>query len=397
MNSVVAVHDLFGEVAEPQSHDAAKESSFLWLRNIFAYEQNACRVLVFKYNVSSFVTPGHASDDRLFSGASTLISELVTERQGNASRRPLLFLCHGVGGLLVKQALILSSSQKAKAQTHVRAIYVSTYAIIFAGTPHHGIRGEALGLLYNSNAVHPSQFIIDLLNGSEFLIDIHDRFILLAKQLHICNIWEQVETQRGDYKSYVVDKASAAPDLFPGEQWGMFIDHEGLLEFHDPNDGRFQHFLESLTRYIEACPQEIALRWKTEQGTQQLATRNFSHHNEGHIFHGNTIQGGRVHFGNVYFYNNDRDEGANRLQHQSTADQIKPTSAPLLNELYMVPRSSTPQFTGRQLQAEMLKEELGAIQSPNVVNKLRIAVIQGLGGSGKTQFCLKFAEVNRSR
>ena len=397
MDSIVTVHDLFGEPTEPPPAHVAKESSFLWLRNLFAYEQNACRILVFKYNVNSFITPGCASDDRLFNEATTLVCELVAERRGDAHKRPLVFLCHGVGGLLVKRALILSSSPKTQEQKDFRNVYISTHAVIFAGTPHLGIRSEALSLLKNGNAVHPSQFIVDLLDGSEFLVDLHDRFVPLAKQIRTCNIWEQRETQQGDYKSHIVDKASAAPDLFLGERWGMSVDHKDLLEFRDPNDSRFKVLMDSLTRHVKTCHQEVTLRWKTEQITQQLATRDYSHRVEGHTFHGNNIQGGRVHFGNVYFYNSNRDESANPLQHQSTIDNVKEATALPLNELYMVPRSPSPQFTGRQLQAEMLKEELGAVRSPKEVTKLKIAVIQGLGGSGKTQFCLKFAEVNRLR
>jgi hypothetical protein len=63
--------------------------------------------------------------------------------------------------------------------------------------------------------------------------------------------------------------------------------------------------------------------------------------------------------------------------------------------MYKVERSSIPQFTGRRLQAEILSNGLGPPAAITNRVKHRIAVIYGLGGSGKTQFSLKFAEQRR--
>jgi GTPase SAR1 family protein len=62
-----------------------------------------------------------------------------------------------------------------------------------------------------------------------------------------------------------------------------------------------------------------------------------------------------------------------------------------------VPRCSSHQFTGRQLYAHMLKENFGLRQAQEARNEHKIVVIYGLGGSGKTQFCLRYAEDNRTQ
>ena len=65
-------------------------------------------------------------------------------------QRPIVFVAHSLGGLVVKQALI-----EAKKQTHdpdLRDIYDSTHAVIFFGTPHRGSRLASWSLLLSNIA-----------------------------------------------------------------------------------------------------------------------------------------------------------------------------------------------------------------------------------------------------
>lgn len=67
------------------------------------------------------------------------------------------------------------------------------------------------------------------------------------------------------------------------------------------------------------------------------------------------------------------------------------------NKYYNVPRSASSQFTGREDIAQRLLETC----SPNSASKAQTVqkrfVLYGLGGSGKTQVCLKFAQVHREK
>ena len=65
-------------------------------------------------------------------------------------QRPIVFVAHSLGGLVVKQALI-----EARKQTHesdLLDIYSSTHAIIFFGTPHRGSDLASWGLLLSTIA-----------------------------------------------------------------------------------------------------------------------------------------------------------------------------------------------------------------------------------------------------
>lgn len=66
-----------------------------------------------------------------------------------------------------------------------------------------------------------------------------------------------------------------------------------------------------------------------------------------------------------------------------------------LSVKFIVPRSSTPYFTGRSVQLTQLQDFLS--DPPDNGLSRRIVMIVGTGGAGKTQFCLKYAETHQSR
>lgn len=124
----------------------------------------------------------------------------------------------------------------------------------------------------------------------------------------------------------------------------------------------------------------------------------------GHKFKRNLVNGRSVHFGNVYYSESSRPahESSGVLETGVARRQMEPVppddaDPSALNELYCVPRCSLPQFVGRQLLTEMVTENLKPTTRKVDGDRHKIVVLYGLGGSGKTQFCLRFAETNRSR
>ncbi|CAG8058898.1 unnamed protein product [Penicillium salamii] len=66
-----------------------------------------------------------------------------------------------------------------------------------------------------------------------------------------------------------------------------------------------------------------------------------------------------------------------------------------LNKHFYMPQNVSSYYTGRQRQLEELKTTLGVLKSQERQHHQRRFVVHGLGGSGKTQFCCKFAQDNR--
>ncbi|KAI0904465.1 ankyrin [Ustulina deusta] len=95
------------------------------------------RVLTFGYDTNiRHSLNGPISQNRLGDHATDFLSALENCRS-NDTRRPLIFVAHSLGGLLVKDTLRLSKSYE-HAQPERYDIYQSTTNLCFFGTPHAG-------------------------------------------------------------------------------------------------------------------------------------------------------------------------------------------------------------------------------------------------------------------
>lgn len=84
---------------------------------------------------------------RLSNVANTLITELYTDRGFNkCQQRPIIFVCHGLGGTIVKEALAQSEGHKTWSDiTTGHSIIVSTHAILFFADSLRKYRYNYLG------------------------------------------------------------------------------------------------------------------------------------------------------------------------------------------------------------------------------------------------------------
>ena len=365
IRSIVAVHGILETGLEAWTDH---ESGILWLRDLFTHQRYNVRVLVYHYNTEAFSSPGNGSADRILPFANGLVAELCADRQlAHAFKRPIVFVCHGFGGLLVKRALAFSSTRRAQATEHLRSVFMSTYGIIFLGTPHNGVRKESLLLRHQhqvKDMLGPTQFALNLLKGSEMLEEITDQFAPLMKRFAIYNLWEQKKSKLGDVNTYIVEEDSAAPTWDNAERCGIFATHDGMIKFSSVHDHGYRVVLEALARYITAAPALIQSRWEKDMEALE---------------HERQLEA--------------EDLLKPPLRYLMSDDGSKPNR----NEWFIVPRCSSIYFTGRRLHAEVVRKKLGPVSHLDEANRHKICVIYGLGGSGKTQFCLRYAEDNKSR
>jgi len=322
-------------------------------------------VLSYNYKVDGLTSPGEGSADRLLPHAITLIAELYAERDlVHAVQRPIVFVCHDLGGILLKRALAYSSARLARSTEHLRSIFVSTYAILFMATPHDGLSKDVILLSNHGVQKGPSQFMISLLKGSEMVNEVTDQFSSLMKDFKIYNFWEQLPTRTENKSVYIVDQDSAIPKWDNNDRCGILADHSSMVKFKSQKSPGCRVVLAALKRYIECAPNEIKSRWESEierrRAERQMEVRAM-------------------------------------LPPQLNLPVPDRQSKDDLNELFVVPRGSINYFTGRQKIAQLVREKLEPVQRHQVWHKPRVFVIYGLGGSGKTQFCLKYVEDNRQR
>jgi hypothetical protein len=334
------------------------------------------------------MAPGGPAANGIYDEAVTLVMELVADRQlKKAERRPIIFICHGFGGLLVKRALAFSNSRNAAKVEHSRSIIRSTVALLFMATPHHGVTKESLLFMHSAKHPGPSQFMLSLLEGSETLQEISDQFAPLLKLFSIYNFWEQIETDLGDSRTFIVDRTSAAPPSWSDvDKCGINTTHSGIIKFRNKGSPGYSLMLAALDKYIDTAAYVIGRRWQQDSEILQKERVHEVESLQANLQAGTSIPPPAISpMSSVHIQ--EPTQPPSRSDTQSSGP-----STPCINVHYLVRRRSE-YFVGRQNQADSLKLRFGI----EVARRPKVFVIYGLPGSGKTQFCLKYLEDNRHR
>lgn len=374
--SIVAVHGLeenkTGAWTDPKTQ-------ILWLRDLLPEPLNIARVLTFGYDARATSFYGDGSADRIQQHAQTLVADIQADRSlEDCVERPIIFICHGLGGIVVKKALGYSSTRTSNHVEHLHSIFVSTYAVLFFGTPHHGTdKGAWLALAEHNNglaqgrASNDSQLLSAIGKDSETLQAITDHFTTIMKQFRIFFFWEEVEMDLCNQKGYVVDETSAAPIIDNTERAGIYANHAEMVRFSDRQTSSYRTVVEALVRYCRHAPSTISRRWQQSKEALARARSNEAFELVGTAFD---------------VHNNNRP-----FQYERKLSE-RPC-----NKHFHIPQVVSSIFTGREDVVQALEEALWAPESHESTGQQRRYIVYGIGGSGKTQFCSKFAQDHRER
>jgi hypothetical protein len=138
--NVVFVHGLNPLNIEDHPYRAwTHKNGTCWPRDLFPKTCPKARVLLFGYNASVAIG---LSKLAVHDHANGLLDRLLQNRKSDRERRrPLVFIAHSLGGLVVKQALIDAALDPAMRPNLKEA----TLGIVFFATPHRGGNGVPLG------------------------------------------------------------------------------------------------------------------------------------------------------------------------------------------------------------------------------------------------------------
>jgi triacylglycerol esterase/lipase EstA (alpha/beta hydrolase family) len=131
----VAIHGLGGHPFRTWTD----KDGHLWLRDSLPEHIPHSRIFTYGYDSGIFFS---RSRSQTHDFALDLLFRLHSEQRSHP--RPILFVCHSLGGVVFKQALVLASSNR----DHYGDLLKSIRGVVFMGTPHRGSRtaGPALHL-----------------------------------------------------------------------------------------------------------------------------------------------------------------------------------------------------------------------------------------------------------
>jgi predicted alpha/beta hydrolase family esterase len=196
-----------------------------------------------------------ASSNRLIDHATNLLNDLTTDRACyNASSRPLIFVTHSLGGLVCKEATLLSRNNP---EVHLRGIFDRIKGIIFMGTPHKGawmadwanIPASALGLVKSTN----KSLLKILETDDQFLESIQARFWAMIRELReggrrleVTCFFEELPLPL-PVVGKVVSKESATLEGY--NQISIHANHRDMVKFGSAEDNGFKRLLGELIRW----------------------------------------------------------------------------------------------------------------------------------------------------
>ncbi|KAI0438491.1 hypothetical protein F4803DRAFT_91608 [Xylaria telfairii] len=180
--------------------------------------------------------------------------------------RPLLFVVHSLGGIVVKELLRRSSGCR-QGQTHLLGVFQSTVGIMFFGTPHggtdpRGILQHAAELLIKAVGFNVNQQIVNtLLPSSERLRELRDEFSPMAheQQWIIHSFQEELGVKALGNRKVVEDTSSYLnfPAIEITEHIGR--NHMDMCRFSGPEDVEYKKVAAALQQMTTNLPETRTL------------------------------------------------------------------------------------------------------------------------------------------
>ncbi|KAA6408178.1 MAG: Kinesin light chain [Lasallia pustulata] len=337
---IVAVHGLNGHHEKTWTTNNVN-----WLRDLLPSDIPNARILSWGYDANTHST-SQISGHYLYNHATTLVSDLCLKRRLTKTRtRPIIFVAHSLGGIVVKSALIHSKAARRGALEEHRSIILSTYGILFMGTPHQGGSGVHLGELMLKVAsifvTADDKILKHLERDSEWLQQQLGQYAPISNDFVTKFAYEMFPTRIALGKEImVVPQASAiVPGATNAEPVAIPADHLNMVKFASRQNRGYEKVSGHLQLLAQEAPEAIGARWEEH-------------------------------------------------------DRIRKAQANV-KEDFTVPFSlsgipETENFVGRKEELAKIKEVFRGDGAQRAV-----VVLHGLGGIGKTQLAVRFVKEHR--
>ncbi|RDE50730.1 MAG: TIR domain-containing protein [Candidatus Accumulibacter meliphilus] len=246
---VVFVHGLGGDKLNTWQASTAAESFWpAWLAedlpNVAVYS------LGYEASPSAWLGKAMPLGDR----ATNVLAVLEAEKLGE---RPLIFVCHSLGGLVVKQLL---RTAETLGQESWRRFASATKSVIFLATPHAGARlANFVGLL--GRILRATVAVEDLQANDAHLRELSQWFSNNAQRLKIdARVFFETQDTAG---VRVVDETSANPGISGVVPIPVDADHYSICKPRDRNALVYKSIRQLISGYATTAPTQLATAQST--------------------------------------------------------------------------------------------------------------------------------------
>ncbi|RYP68053.1 hypothetical protein DL771_006894 [Monosporascus sp. 5C6A] len=248
---IVAIHGLGGDAFKTWTD----KDGHLWLRDSLPAYISGARIMTYGYDSAVVFGSSQMSVDDF---SIDLLSRLDMGRRAPEEKlRPLIFVCHSLGGVVFKQALISAALQGAEYQD----ILKSTHGVIFMGTPHRGSRAASpagqLSKIINVATLGTGarSDLLDVLKVSSRVLDrVSRQSAQILQRLSIVSFYEQKPLG----PTLIVEPFSAILGLPNERAIPINADHRQIARVSPRTEHRFLPVWKALAELAEGCLLETA-------------------------------------------------------------------------------------------------------------------------------------------
>jgi predicted alpha/beta hydrolase len=159
----------------------------MWLRDDLPNVLPESRIFLYEYNATAV----YGQDSDTFIGKANELLEAARIKRDGAEDRPIIFLGHSMGGLLIKQALINAHNNPKYA-----SIKNATAGLVFFATPHNGgdwklvSLGNIAAMIATTVGFQKGDNVIEVLKSGSMFSDImHEHWRHRLLEYNIISFW----------------------------------------------------------------------------------------------------------------------------------------------------------------------------------------------------------------
>ncbi|KAH6847423.1 hypothetical protein B0I37DRAFT_397614, partial [Chaetomium sp. MPI-CAGE-AT-0009] len=241
-----------GNVIDSREH----RKEIYWPADLACETMPDSRILTYGYDTKiRHAAMGPVSENTVNDHAWDLLCSLeALRRSPNEIHRPILFVAHSLGGIIVKQALRRSRGPTS-ANTHLHNIFEATVGVLFFGTPHRGADPRNLchhiltaSAPFLGFRVNP-QIVNTLMPGAELLQDLRNEFSTMCheKKWHIVSFQEEYGLKMLFSRKVVDDQSSCLDDPIIETKRHISSNHMDMCRFSGLQDPEYAKVAAAMT------------------------------------------------------------------------------------------------------------------------------------------------------
>lgn len=231
--------------------DRAGGREVFWPQMLLPQVMPTARIMTWGYDVGIDSLLRGTSTASVFRHAGMLLSDLETARRGDgAALRPIIFIAHSLGGIVVKDAICISQTNPLVG----RSILPSTKGVLFLGTPHKGSQMATVArAAFNISRLFLRSPNTNILRTLEEQSDVLERIswgfgqILASGRIRVHSFREELDSSGIS----IVSAQSAIIGYFHETHGDLHASHRNMAKFCSLEDKNFCRVQAVLDRWLD--------------------------------------------------------------------------------------------------------------------------------------------------